>query len=203
MNETNITQSGKKSTVEEYLDNERNSGKKSEYLNGKILTTNNSNRTHNLIVSNITIAVGSRLGGNKAEIYVSNMRVQVNANRLSYPSVVIVNGEPSFSDNKADVLLNPTVVFEIYSKDTSFHDKTEKLEAYLAMPSIRECLLVKEDEMRVEHYTKQNAKQWIYRIYNDKDEVVTLDALNCKVSMTEIYAQIKFGKTEVMAQSVN
>ncbi|MEJ7665419.1 MAG: hypothetical protein WKG07_40795 [Hymenobacter sp.] len=39
------------------------------------------------------------------------------------------------------------------------------------MDSIREYLLIKEDEMRVEHYAKQNAKQWIYRIYNDRDEV--------------------------------
>ncbi|MEO8072111.1 MAG: Uma2 family endonuclease [Acidobacteriota bacterium] len=203
MSEKNITQTEKNYAVDEYLNIERNSGKKSEYSNGKVLTTNNSNRMHNLIVSNITIAVGSRLGGNKAEIYVSNMRVQVNANRFSYPSVVIVSGEPNFIDNKSDVLLNPTVVVEIYSTATSFHDKTEKLEAYLAMSSIREYLLVKEDEMRVEHYTKQNAKQWIYRIYNDKDEVVTIDALNCKISMTEIYAQIKFGQAQVKSQSVS
>ena len=203
MNEKNTSQTEKSYTVDEYLNNERTSGKKSEYHSGKVLTTNNSNRTHNLIVSNITIAVGSRLGGNKAEIYVSNMRVQVNPNRFSYPSIVIVSGEPKFIDNQSDVLLNPTVVVEIYSTATSFHDKTEKLEAYLAMNSIREYLLVKEDEMRVEHYTKQNAKQWIYRIYNDKDEVVTIDALNCKVSMTEIYAQIKFGQAQVKSQSVN
>ncbi len=148
MNEKNLSQNEKDYTVEEYLNSEHNSAKKSEFLNGKVLTTNNSNRTHNLIVSNITIAVGSRLSGNKAEIYVSNMRVQINPNRFSYPSVVIVSGEPSFIDNKSDVLLNPTVVVEIYSKDTSFHDKTEKLESYLAMESIREYLLVKEDEMR-------------------------------------------------------
>ncbi len=203
MSEKNISQTEKSSTVDDYLNAERNSGKKSEYANGRVLTTNNSNRMHNLIVSNITVAVGSRLGGNKAEIYVSNMRVQVNANRFSYPSIVIVSGEPSFIDNKSDVLLNPTVVGEIYSTATSFHDKTEKLEAYLAMSSIREYLLVKEDEMRVEHYTKQNAKQWIYRIYNDKDEVVTIDALNCKVSMTEIYAQIKFGQLEAKSQAVS
>lgn len=203
MSEKNITQTEKNYAVDEYLNVERNSGKKSEYSNGKVLTTNNSNRMHNLIVSNITIAVGSRLGGNKAEIYVSNMRVQVNANCFSYPSIVIVSGEPNFIDNKADVLLNPTVVVEIYSTATSFHDKTEKLEAYLALSSIREYLLVKEDEMRVEHYIKQNAKQWIYRIYNDKDEVVSIDALNCKISMTEIYAQIKFGQAQVKSQSVS
>ncbi len=203
MNEKNLSQNEKSYTVDEYLTDERDSTEKSEFLDGKVLTTNNSNRTHNLIVSNITIAVGSRLSGHKTEIYVSNMRVQVSANQFSYPSVVIISGEPSFLDNKSDVLLNPTVVVEIYSKDTSFHDKTEKLESYLAMESIREYLLVKEDEMRVEHYTKQSPKQWTYRIYNERDEVVSLDALNCKVSMTEIYAQIKFGQAEIKTQSAN
>lgn len=202
MNEKNLPQSEETRTVEEYLSTERNSVRKSEFSNGKILPTGSSNRTHNLIVSNITIAVGSRLTGHKTEIYASNMCVQVSPNRFSYPSVVIVSGEPHFLDAKLDVLLDPTVCVEIYSKDTSFHDKTEKLEAFLAMNSIREYLLVKEDEMRIEHYAKQNAKQWIYKIYNDRDEVVSLDSVNCKVSMTEIYAQVKFSPVEAKSQSV-
>ncbi len=201
MNEKKLSQSEENYTVEEYLNMERNSVRKSEYSNGKILATSNSNRTHNLIVSNITIAVGSRLTGHKTEIYVSNMCVQLSPNRFSYPSVIIVNGEPSFLDNKSDVLLNPTVVVEIYSKNTSFHDKTEKLEAFLAMNSIREYIQVKEDEMRIEHYTKQNPKQWVYKIYNDRDEVVSLDSVNCKVSMAEIYAQVKFGQAEAKTQT--
>jgi Uma2 family endonuclease len=46
--------------------------------------------------------------------------------------------------------------------------------------------------MRVEHYAKQNAKQWIYRIYNDREEIISLESVNCKVSLSEIYAQINF-----------
>src|SRR5215213_3722714 len=52
------------------------------------------------------------------------------------------------------------------------------------------------DRLRVEHYSKQNAKQWIFRIYNDREDVLTLDSVGCKVSLAEIYAQIKFGQTE-------
>ena len=120
------------------------------------------------------------------------MRVQINVNRFSYPDVVIVSTKPIFADNQADVLQNPTIVVEVYSKNTNSVDKTEKLESYLAMDSIREYVLVKEDEMRVEHYAKQNAKQWVYRIYNERDEVIALDSINCKVSLTEIYSQINF-----------
>jgi Uma2 family endonuclease len=64
-------------------------------------------------------------------------------------------------------------------------------------------LIVKEDEMRVEHYAKQNAKQWIYRIYNDREDVISLDSINCKISLAEIYAQIKFGHSGITSQSVN
>ncbi len=72
------------------------------------------------------------------------------------PMLSLSAAKPSFVDRESDMLLNPTVAFDIFSKNTSFQDKTEKLECYLAMNSIREYILIKEDEMRVEHYAKQN-----------------------------------------------
>ncbi len=204
MNDKNTaTQSEKKYTAEEYQLMERRSAGKSEFFDGKILASSVSNRANNLIAVNATIAIGSRLQGQKCEIYVNGMRVKLSSKHISYPNVVIVNGVPSFTDNNFDTLINPTVAFEIYSKNTSFQDKTEKLECYLALESIREYLLIKEDEMRVEHYFKQNPKQWIYRIYDSREDVVSIESLNCKVSLAELYAQIKFVQTEVKSQAVN
>ncbi|MEJ7860726.1 MAG: Uma2 family endonuclease [Pyrinomonadaceae bacterium] len=190
MSEKILPQTDKNYTAEEYLDIEREGTAKHEFINGKVLATAGSNRMRSLIASNTTIAIGNRIHGQKNEIYAGNMRVQLNPNRFSYPDVVIVSGKPSFTDNEFDVLLNPAITVEIISKNTNFQDKTEKLECYLAMDSIREYLLVKEDEMRVEHYAKQNLKQWIYRIYNDREEIISLESINCKISLTEIYAQI-------------
>ena len=192
MSEKPATQMEKNYTPEEYLKSDRSESSKHEFVNGRILSLAGSNRIRSLLGSNTTIAVGNRIHGQKNEIYAGNMRVRISANRFSYPDVVVVNTKPIFADNNEDVLQNPTVVFEIYSKKTSSLDKTEKLELYLAMESIREYLLVKEDEMRVEHYFKQNAKQWIYRIYNDREEIISLESVNCKVALTEIYSQINF-----------
>lgn len=185
-------QAEKNYTSEEYLKIERNSPTKHEFIGGRVLSLAGSNRTRSLIGSNATIAIGNRIHGQKNEIYSGNMRVQMSPTRYSYPDVVIVSSKPSFTDNESDVLLNPTIVVEIYSKDTNSLDKTEKLESYLAMDSIREYLLVKEDELRVEHYAKQNAKQWVYRIYNEREEIISMESINCKVSLSEIYAQINF-----------
>ena len=203
MNDKELSQTEKKYTPEEYLKMERRSATKSEFFDGKILANAASNRSNNLIATNATIAIGSRLQGQKCEIYVNDMRVKLSSKHICYPDVVIVNGVPSFIDNAFDTLVNPTVVIDILSKNTSFQDKTEKLECYLALTSIREYLIIKEDEMRVEHYFKQNPKQWIYRIYDAREDVISVDSVNCKVSLAEIYAQIKFAQAEVKSQAVN
>lgn len=191
------------STPDDYLMAERQSAGKNEYLNGRVVGRSGSNRWHNLIVSNVAIAVGSRIHGAKSDIYIGNMRVKLRHNFICYPDVVIVNGEPAFADQNADLLLNPTVVVEIISNATNSSDKTQKLENYLALDSIRECVLVKEDEMRIEHYAKQNAKQWVYKICNERDDVLSLDSIGCKVSLSEIYAQIKFQHTPLSSAAVN
>lgn len=203
MNDKTNAPTEKTNSVEDYLKSERQNATRTEFFDGKILANAVSNRARNLIATNTTIAIGSRLQGQKSEIYVNGMRVRLSPKHFSYPDVVIVSGVPSFTDNRFETLVNPTVAFEIYSKTTSFQDKTEKLECYLALDSIREYLLVKEDEMRVEHYAKQNAKQWVYRIYDSREDVISIDSVNCKISVAEMYAQIKFGQVEVKSQAVN
>ncbi|MGI9035036.1 MAG: Uma2 family endonuclease [Pyrinomonadaceae bacterium] len=203
MSEKNLFQKDKNYTADEYLKMERRSANKHEFLDGKILATAGSNRTHNLIGTNTVIAIGSRSRGQKCEIYSSDMCVRLNDKQFCYPDAIVVAAEPSFTDSDADVLLNPTIIVEIFSNGAQFQDKRDKLESYLAMDSVRECLLVKEDEMRVEHYAKQNAKQWIYKIYNDREDIISLDSINCKISLAEIYAQIKFTGAEIKSQSVN
>jgi Uma2 family endonuclease len=203
MTEKPLSGTPKYRTSDDYLAAERQSATKNEFMNGRVIGRSGSNRWHNLIVSNAAVAIGSRIHGAKSDLYLGNMRVRLRNNFICYPDIVIVNGEPAFADQNGDLLLNPTVVFEIISSATNTLDKTQKLEAFLAMDSIRECILVKEDEMRIEHYAKQNAKQWIYKIYNERDDVLGMESINCKVSLSEIYAQIKFGHAPLSSAAVN
>ncbi|MBA3353987.1 MAG: Uma2 family endonuclease, partial [Blastocatellia bacterium] len=170
---------------------------------GRVIAKSGSNRSHNILVSNTAVAIGSRMHGHKAEVYISNMRVKLKNNYICYPDLVVVNGEPTFTDQNSDVLLNPTAIVEIFSNQTNSSDKANKLESYLAMDSIKEFVLLKEEEMRVEHYARQNAKQWIYRIYNERDDVISLDSINCKVSLAEIYSQVKVRGAELSSKAVN
>jgi len=203
MDDRVLNQSGKKSTTEDYLAAERNGSQRRELIGGRSLPRAAGNRWHNLIATNTAIAVGSRLGASKAELYVNGMRVLLKNDLICYPDVVIVSGAPAFADQNSDLLKNPTIILEVFSNTTNPVDKTQKLESYLAIDSVKECLLVKADEMRVEHYGRQNAKQWLYRIYDERDDVISLDSVNCKISLAEIYAQVNVKQAELSSKAVN
>lgn len=156
-----------------------------------------------MITTNFAIAIGSRIHRSTCELYANDMLVRIGKNSICYPDVVVVNGGPAFGDDNGELLLNPTVIVEIFSGVSKSTDRTQKLEGFLAIPKIKECLLVNENEMRIEHYARQNAKQWIYRIYNEREDVISLDSINCKLSLAEVYAQVKLKESELSSKAVN
>ncbi|MFL6374535.1 MAG: Uma2 family endonuclease, partial [Pyrinomonadaceae bacterium] len=108
-----------------------------------------------------------------------------------------------FSNGRGEVLQNPTLIVDIISTASRSTERMRKLEGFLAIPSIKEVMLVNQNEMRIEHYAKQNPKQWVYRIYDERDAVVSLDSIGCKISVVEIYTQVKLGESELSSKAVN
>lgn len=159
-------------------------------------------RWHNLIATNFVIALGSRIQRASTEIY-AGMKVQVGKDAICFPDITVVNGEPTFADSTAELLRNPTVVVEIFSDQTPVGDRTRRLQAFLATPSIKECVLVDQTQMRVEHYARQNVKHWTYRIYDERDDVISLEAINCKINLSEIYSGVKMSGTNLSSTAVN
>ena len=196
MSKTNLATVEKHYTDEEYLAFEREALQKHELIDGEIIAMAGASREHNLIGVNVSSEFRFRLKGGKCEVYANDMRVRMKKGRYGYPDVVIACEKPKFADDEFDVLLNPVVVVEVLSKSTRFRDKTEKLETYQKMESIRECLLIEQKEIRVEHYIKQTPRQWILRIYEELTETIILESINCEIPVAEVYAQIEF-KEEV------
>ena len=192
MSKSNSAVAEKIYTPEEYLTFEREAEEKHEFIDGEIVAMAGASREHNLIGVNVSSELRFALKGKSCEVYANDMRVRMRNRRYGYPDVVVVCGEPQFDNDEFDVLLNPTLVIEVLSKSTRFRDKTEKLIAYQKMESLRECLLVEQIEPRIEHYIKQTSKQWLLKIYEDLTEVVFIEAIECRLPLAEIYAQIEF-----------
>jgi Uma2 family endonuclease len=200
MNQTTFERADNKNS-KNFQPSGRREASKNELVDGRVTPKPAANRWHNLIVSNLTIAIGSRTNRNSCEIYSGGMQVQMGKDSICFPDVVVVAGEPVFVDDSTELLKNPSVLIEIVS--SAVKGRTQKLEEFLAVPNIKECILVNEDEMRIEHYARQSAKQWIYRIYNTREDVISLDSIGCKLSLAEVYAQVKVRESELNSKAVN
>ena len=192
MSQSNLAELKKYYTVEEYLAFERKALDKHEYVDGEIIAMAGASREHNLIGTNTTVALATNLRGKGCEVYANDMRVRMKGKEYGYPDVVVVCSEPEFADEEFDVLLNPTIVVEVLSPSTRFRDKTEKLETYQKMESIKECLLIEQSGMRVEHYIKQTPNQWLLRIYENAGDTVKLESIGCEILLSDIYLQVEF-----------
>jgi Uma2 family endonuclease len=179
-------------TPQEYLALERASPLKREYYSGSILAMAGASREHNLIALNLGGELRAQLRDRPCETYVSDMRVLAARTGLyTYPDVVIVCGERQFEDAEADTLLNPTVLFEVLSPSTEAYDRGKKSAHYRRIVSLREYVLVAQDEVRVERYTRQG-DEWLLTELTNRDESLRLASLDCTIALREIYARVEF-----------
>ena len=178
-------------TQEEYLAFERKADIKHEYCNGQFFAMSGASRAHNLISLNIAGELRAQLKGGSCEVYMSDMRVLVDAARAyRYPDVVVACEVPRFEDDVFDTLLNPTVIVEVLSPSTAARDRGEKFAEYAQLVSLREYVLVAQKEARVTHYLRQGT-QWISREYRHFDDVLQLMSINCALPLRDIYEKVK------------
>ena len=179
-------------TPQEYLALERKSETRNEYYNGEIFAMAGASREHNLIVANLLRDIGNQLEDRPCESYPSHMRVSIEATGLyTYPDVSVVCGEPRFQDREVDTLLNPTVIVEVLSPSTEAYDRGDKFRHYRRIDSLREFVLISQDRMMVERYTRQG-KDWVLSDMTDPDQVLKLESIGCQIPLNRIYAKITF-----------
>ncbi len=109
---------------------------------------------HNLETSNPARASGNRLEKTSCAALSQNMRVRISLDTNDSPDGVIVCGKPEFPASEMDILLNPTVVFEILSPSTERRAKNKKLPAYRAVKTLREIVYVAEETPQVEGFRR-------------------------------------------------
>lgn len=187
-----VANAQKKWTVEEYLAFERTSEEKHEYYAGEIFDMSGASRRHNLIVMNTGTTLNSQLAQRPCEVYPSDMRVKVNKIKYTYPDVTVVCGEPQFEDGEFDTLLNPTIIVEVLSPSTEDYDRGKKFKHYMGIPSLQEYILIAQDEVRIDHCTRQSDGDWLISVSETLESSIVLPSINCTLRLADVYNKITF-----------
>lgn len=176
-------------TVAAYLAAERASEAKHELWSGEVFAMAGASYAHNKIVTNLAGELRARLRDRPCDVLPSDMKVFVpTKSGFVYPDLSVVCGEPRFHDGERDVLLNPILVVEVLSETTERFDRGDKFAGYRAIESIRQVLLVSQDQRRVEVFTRAGPR-WILDDVTGT-EVAQLEALGCELPLGEVYLKV-------------
>jgi Uma2 family endonuclease len=185
------TEAKQRITREQYLAIERATEQRSEFFDGEMFAMGGASERHNLIVLNFAAEIRSQLKTRPCRVYANDMRVRVSATGLyTYPDVTVVCGEVEFEDDQHDTLLNPTLVVEVLSPSTEKYDRGKKSEHYRKIESLREYVLVSQEEPHVEQYLRQESGAWLLVETNESLAPVQLTSIGCEVTLAEIYDKV-------------
>lgn len=191
-------QSDNRYTEAEYLALERTSDTKSEWLDGVIYAMGGASARHVQIVGNVAGELRDRLRDEPCVVYSTDLRVQVSREGLyAYPDVVVVCGEPIFTDTELDTLTNPELIVEVLSDPTKGYDRGEKFERYRSNTSFREYLLVAQDKVHVERFVRHDDGTWVLNETNSLSDTVELASVGCRVPVSEIYLKVSPATTSL------
>jgi len=185
-------------TPEEYLALERQAEYKSEYFDGEIFSMSGASPNHNQITANVLAEIHAQFKKRPSRVYVNDMRVKVSPTGLyTYPDIVALCDKSRFDDTQKDTLLNPTVLIEVLSDSTANYDRGIKFKHYRTLDSLKEYLLVAQDEYHIEHYVRQANNQWLLSETSDLQDVIELPSINCRLALTDIYNKVEIENREV------
>jgi Uma2 family endonuclease len=176
-------------SVEEYLEGEKNSPVKHEYVYGEVYAMAGTTDNHNRIVGEIYTSLNLHLRGSHCEPFVGDIKVRVNPNVYYYPDILV-----SCEENPEDAHFRnePILIVEVTSDSTREIDRREKRAAYLQMPSVQEYVIVEQKKMLVEIHRRLPDGRWLTHFYNRPEEEFEFVSIDLKMTVAEIYRRVAF-----------
>jgi Uma2 family endonuclease len=179
-----------KLTEEQYLAIERAAEFRSEFLDGEMFAMAGTSNRHGRIQRNLIGELYIALRGGTGGPFGSDSRVKVSSEAYVYPDVTVVCGRQRTADEHDDILINPVAIFEVLSPSTEKYDRGLKFQHYRTLDSLMDYILVNQEQVRIEQFTRQPDGTWTLRDYQGPDEELKIDSIGVAIPLRQIYDQL-------------
>jgi len=192
-------------TISEYLERERESLERSEYIDGVTYEMADESGAHADISVNLVRELSLQLKGTECRVRTKETKVKSGGQSrntgsstkgmFSYPDLLVVCGEVKYHDKHKDIILNPKVVLEVLSKSTEIFDRNDKFTRYkMFNETLSDYLLISQDKPMIEHFIRQNDNSWRVFTYIGLSEVCRIKSIKCSLALAEVYDRVEFSQ---------
>jgi Uma2 family endonuclease len=180
-------------TPEDYLELERFSPIKHEYLQGQMVAMAGASKAHVIITGNLSAQLVNHLRGKGCIAYATDMKIRLPAlNRFYYPDLAVTCDQRDLSSDQ-DFILHPKLIIEVLSDSAEAFDRGEKFADYKTITELEEYVLVDQKQVLVEHFTYKSNHLWLPQTYRAGDTIqFTSIDLTCPIAaLSENISQIR------------
>jgi Uma2 family endonuclease len=181
-------------TLTEYLRKEAKSTDKHEFINGNIIKMPYAKGPHNIIASNMTVALGIAFeqANKNCILFNSDQKIYFpSLNEGVYADTLAVSERPIYWDDEKLLLINPMIIVEVLSKSTQKYDRSGKFDKYKTLESIRDYVLIRQDECYAEVWHREAPGYWRETIISDISSQLPLQSVDIELSMQRIYKNVE------------
>lgn len=195
------TLSTEMSSVEEYLSAEEASEGRLELWHSRVYGMAGASANHIVVQANLSRLCGTALRGRECRFVGENAKVVVAETNSAYHPDGTIARPLKFSNEKAGVVENPRVVFEILSPSTELHDRKSKFRDYMLMPSIQEIVFIETETARVEVHERRE-EGWLMRAYLP-GSTARLVSVEIELPLDELYENATFEPAAIQAEGTS
>jgi Uma2 family endonuclease len=169
---------------EDYLEGEKHSDIRHEYVAGHVYAMVGASEPHNLIAGNLFVALHTHLRGSDCRVFMSDMKVRV-GEAFYYPDVMVTCDK---ADDHVYYKIRPVLIVEVASPTTEPRDSLEKCAAYQSLPSLKEYLLVAQDRLEIRIY-RRIPEGWELESYFQGDRL-RLASVDLDLPVEAVYERV-------------
>ena len=161
---------------------------KHEYLDGEVFAMAGASESHVTLAGNLFMALRNHLRGGPCSVFISDMKLQVEAdNAFFYPDVFVTCAESDRAHSHYKAA--PSLVVEVLSPTTSAYDRGAKFAAYRKLPSLREYTLVDTERLSVDVFRRNDSGHWVLYPY-EAGHTVEFASVGLSVAVEQVYEDV-------------
>jgi Uma2 family endonuclease len=176
---------------EEYLQLEKESDVKHEYIDGYAYAMAGANDAHVTVSGNLFALLRNHVRGSGCRVFISDMKARIEKlNRYYYPDVMVTCDERDKENTQEKKF--PCLIVEVLSDSTEAFDRGDKFEDYQQLETLQEYVLINAKRQRVDCFRRNNEGLWVLQFYASGEKSFQLQSINLEVELSALYEDVVF-----------
>jgi Uma2 family endonuclease len=161
-----------------------------EFVRGEVFAMAGAGEAHVTVALNVAIALRQHLSGTPCRIFITDMKLRVEAaDAYCYPDVMVTCSAADTAD--AYVKREPVLLVEVLSPATAAYDRGEKFATYRRLATLREYLVIDPDTRRCDLHRKGEGEDGLWVLHPaEPGSGVVLASVGLDLGAAALWAEV-------------